>query len=218
MKSVSKGFEYDKQEVLNALSVIENDNRLTELFRKKYSTEFDMARICLNSNWIKVKAVKYILRIAKLKDAPTYQTRNPKTFDKLKEVINSLSSLDNGDCIDGETMEYLIKQIGFEEYLLRSLFLKASSDEIKILLEERKELNMDKIIEVVGEIGIENKANNYLIDSDEANVSEQIEIIKKNLVENPHGMIDHLDGVQTVEQFEYTFTVKDFLQEIGVID
>jgi hypothetical protein len=73
-------------------------------------------------------------------DAPTYQTRNQHTFDKLKEVIHILQNLDDGDCIDGETMEYLINELGFNEYLLRSLFLRASDEEIKYLLEEKESL------------------------------------------------------------------------------
>ena len=127
-------FEYNIDEVLESLNVIENDNRLSELLREKYATEFDMIRACVKGNLIKKKAVNEILYIAKLNNIP---------------------------------------------YIL---------------------------------------AERFLIDSDEANVREQVEIIKKAFDENPTYAIDHLDGVQVIEKFEYVFTVEEFLKEIQVID
>jgi hypothetical protein len=62
-----------------------------------------------------------------------------------------------------------------------------------------------------------NKAHDYLTQSDEDDLSveEQVNIIiEQSKVDNTK-MIDHLDGVQTVEQFEYTFTCSDFLNHIS---
>ena len=61
------------------------------------------------------------------------------------------------------------------------------------------------------------KAHKYLIDTDEADVIAQVNIILGQLGKNPTKMIDHLDGVQLVEQFENTFTVKDFLEIIRLL-
>jgi len=124
--------EINVGEVLTSLAIIESDNRLTEIFRTKYGTEFDMVRACIKGNLIKKKAVNEILKLAKL-----------------------------------------------------------NIETIKL-------------------------ANHYLIDSEEANVIKQVNIIRQQLGKKPYVVIDHLDGVQVVEQFEHTFTVEGFLKEIGL--
>jgi hypothetical protein len=73
---------------------------------------------------------------------PSYQCRNQHTFDKVKEVIQILKTLDNGDCVDGETMDYIVKELGFEEYLLRSLVMSADFKETKDLLREKFEVQI----------------------------------------------------------------------------
>lgn len=65
------------------------------------------------------------------------------------------------------------------------------------------------------------KAIDYLVDESQdggLDVIDQVNTIRQHLVEHPTIMIDHLDGVQVVEEFEYDFTVQDFLKEIGLID
>jgi hypothetical protein len=76
------------------------------------------------------------------KPIPTYQCKNQHTFDKVKEVIQILKTLDNGDCVDGETMDYIVKELGFEEYLLRSLVMSADFKETKDLLREKFEVQI----------------------------------------------------------------------------
>ena len=73
---------------------------------------------------------------------PTELCRNQHTFDKVKEVIQILKTLDNGDCVDGETMGYIVKELGFEEYLLRSLVMSADFKETKDLLREKFEVQI----------------------------------------------------------------------------
>ena len=53
--------------------------------------------------------------------APTYQCENKDTFDKVKQVIQLLKTLDNGDCVDGETMQYILEQVGMENQMLNQL-------------------------------------------------------------------------------------------------
>lgn len=74
-------------------------------------------------------------------DAPTMQCRNTHTFDKVKEVIQILRTLDNGDCVDGETFSYIVSELGFDEFLLRHLIMSRSNIEINDLLAEKKEIN-----------------------------------------------------------------------------
>ena len=70
-------------------------------------------------------------------EPPTMQCRNTRTFDKVKNIIQILSTLDDGDGVDGETFEYIVKELGFKEFLLRSLFSRASEEEINYLLSEK---------------------------------------------------------------------------------
>lgn len=66
----------------------------------------------------------------------------PSTFDKVKQVIDMLKTIDNGSPIDGETMDHIVKELGFEEYLLRSLVMKSSFTDTKDLLREKFELSL----------------------------------------------------------------------------
>lgn len=56
----------------------------------------------------------------------------------LERIITELKELNE---FDGETVEYLLKQIGYDDYILRILMLKASDSDIKNNLEERAELD-----------------------------------------------------------------------------
>jgi hypothetical protein len=71
--------------------------------------------------------------------APTKQCSNTHTFDKVKEVIQILKTLDNGDCVDGETMEYILTQVGMEDQMLKQLFPLVNNDELDELLDIRNE-------------------------------------------------------------------------------
>jgi hypothetical protein len=65
------------------------------------------------------------------------------------------------------------------------------------------------------------KANDFLVDERQhggLDVIAQVNIIREEFNNGYVGMIDYLDGVQVVEQFEFTFTTQDFLKEIGLID
>lgn len=56
------------------------------------------------------------------------------------------------------------------------------------------------------------KAEEFLC-VDEASVVDQVRAIINE--EDTTAMIDYIDGVQIIEQFEFTFTAKDFLEHIG---
>jgi hypothetical protein len=102
-----------------------------------YTTENEIKDNLIQVEWIDEKANGQVsgryLR---------YMFRNQHTFDKVKEVIQILKTLDNGDCVDGETMDYIVKELGFEEYLLRSLVMSADFKETKDLLREKFEVQI----------------------------------------------------------------------------
>ena len=56
--------------------------------------------------------------------APTIQCTNTHTFDKVKEVIQILQTLNEGDGVDGETMEYILEQVGMKEQMEKQLNLQ----------------------------------------------------------------------------------------------
>ena len=61
-----------------------------------------------------------------------------------------------------------------------------------------------------------NKAHDYLTQSDEDDLSveEQVNVIIEQSKVDDTEMIDHLDGVQPLERFEYAFTCRDFLDSM----
>ena len=78
--------------------------------------------------------------LSKEEVAPTYQCKNKDTFDKVKQVIQLLKTLDNGECVDGETMQYILEQVGMTDQMLRQLIMSNPETDTKDLLEEKIEL------------------------------------------------------------------------------
>ena len=74
-------------------------------------------------------------------EPPTYQSSEPETFDKVKQVIEILKTLHNGDCVDGETMQYILERIGMSDQMLRQLIMSNPESVTKDLLEERRILS-----------------------------------------------------------------------------
>jgi hypothetical protein len=68
---------------------------------------------------------------------PTMQCMDCDTHRKVKEVINILKTLDNGNGVDGETMEFILKQVGMQDQMLKQLFAQTTNDEIDYLLDVR---------------------------------------------------------------------------------
>lgn len=60
-----------------------------------------------------------------------------ENFATIYDIIQELKKVE----VDGETMEYIIKQVGMEYQMLRQLILTLPIEEIENLIEERKELN-----------------------------------------------------------------------------
>lgn len=60
-----------------------------------------------------------------------------ENFATIYDIIQELKKVE----VDGETMEYILKQVGMEYQMLRQLMLTLPIEEIENLIEERKELN-----------------------------------------------------------------------------
>jgi tRNA-dihydrouridine synthase len=64
------------------------------------------------------------------------------TYNRVEEVISTLKSLThNGDCVDGETMQYILEKVGMDWQMLRQLILTMPLEQVEYLMEERKDLN-----------------------------------------------------------------------------
>ena len=57
---------------------------------------------------------------------------------KTQSVIAQLRSME----VDGETMQYILEQVGMEWQMLRQLVLTASMEQVEYLLEEKKDLGL----------------------------------------------------------------------------
>ena len=66
-------------------------------------------------------------------EPPTQQCSNPETHDKVKQIINLLKTLDNGDCVDGETMQYILGAVGMEGQMLSQLARMDIKETLKVL-------------------------------------------------------------------------------------
>jgi hypothetical protein len=49
--------------------------------------------------------------------------------------------LDNGDCVDGETMQYILEQVGMEDQMLRQLIMSNPCTDTTDILEEKRILS-----------------------------------------------------------------------------
>ena len=66
-------------------------------------------------------------------DAPTVLCQTPQTHELVKDIIAKLKAID----VDGETMEYILEQVGMEEQMLKQLFAQSTNDEIDYLHDVR---------------------------------------------------------------------------------
>jgi hypothetical protein len=67
--------------------------------------------------------------------APTSLCETPQTHEFVKEVIAKLKVIG----VDGETMQYILEQVGMDDQMLRQLVMKADFKDTKDLLREKFE-------------------------------------------------------------------------------
>lgn len=115
-------FECDEDFIFGKANYIVKDNSFIPMVKLK---EIDLSKVPIK---------KEIFG-----EAPTMQCTNLDTHDKVKQVIAILKTLDNGDCVDGETMEYILKEVGMDDQMLKQLFPLVNNDELDELLDIRNE-------------------------------------------------------------------------------
>ena len=68
----------------------------------------------------------------------TAQMESATVGPKVQHIISLLRSLTlSGDCVDGETMQYILERVGMQDQMLRQLMLSQPFDEVEYVWEER---------------------------------------------------------------------------------
>ena len=65
---------------------------------------------------------------------------NPMIESTVESVIATLKHIN----VDGETMEYILEQVGMDWQMLRQLVLTSSLEQVEYLVEEKKDLEIQK--------------------------------------------------------------------------
>jgi len=71
--------------------------------------------------------------------------------ERINQVIGILKNLTwKGDCVDGETMQYILKEVGMEDQMLKQLVMSQPIEEVRYMIEEREEFEeeLDNQIQV----------------------------------------------------------------------
>jgi len=88
----------------------------------------------IENNWYGLFEVK---EEPKKEEPPTSLCETPQTHEFVKDIIAKLKVIG----VDGETMQYILKEVGMEDQMLRQLVMSNPESDTKDLLEEKKELN-----------------------------------------------------------------------------
>ena len=68
-------------------------------------------------------------------------TDSPYAEERINQAIGILKNLTwKGDSVDGETMQYILKEVGMEDQMLKQLIMSQPIEEVRYLIEEREEL------------------------------------------------------------------------------
>jgi hypothetical protein len=60
--------------------------------------------------------------------------------ERISQAIGILKNLTwKGDSVDGETMQYILKEVGMEDQMLRQLVMSQPIEEVRYMIEEREE-------------------------------------------------------------------------------
>jgi hypothetical protein len=89
-------------------------------------------------NWNREDAIQEAIDslVQEKSDAPT-ELAKPNNNEIVNNIISQLKEID----VNGETMSRIVSELGFDEYLMRSLIMSRSNIEINDILTEKKELN-----------------------------------------------------------------------------
>ncbi len=85
----------------------------------------------IENNWYGLFEVK---EEPKKEEPPTSLCETPQTHEFVKDIIAKLKVIG----VDGETMQYILKEVGMEDQMLRQLVMNTPTSETIDLLEEKR--------------------------------------------------------------------------------
>ena len=93
---------------------------------------------CIDNDWYGLFAEpKENVSRETLEEPPTSLCKTPQTHEFVKDIIAKLKVID----VDGETMQYIIEQVGMNDQMLRQLIMSNPESDTKDLLDEKIELS-----------------------------------------------------------------------------
>jgi hypothetical protein len=117
-----------------------------------YTTEHESNDNCVKVEWLDEKANNqqnggYFRDMFKedfeLPSVPTFLCYSDDNHNIVKDIIAKLKVID----VDGETMQYILKEVGMEDQMLRQLIMSSTESNTKDLLEEKRILsNQGKLV------------------------------------------------------------------------
>lgn len=124
-----------------------------------YTTEHESDDKCIQVEWLDEKASGqgnggYYLEMFKENfvqlewldekpSVPTFLCYSDDNHNIVKDIIAKLKVID----VDGETMQYILEQVGMEDQMLRQLIMSSTESNTKDLVEERRILsNQGKLV------------------------------------------------------------------------
>ena len=112
---MKKEFESLKKELLSAKKVEGIDNYI---MKKREKIEGLLSALESKINEVEKR----------MECAPTYLCKTPQTHEFVKDIIAKLKVID----VDGETMQYIIEQVGMSDQIFKQLMVKISTKEINL--------------------------------------------------------------------------------------
>ena len=130
------------REIVARLPVVEFPNSFFDYFLSG-EQQFYLVTYKEKVFLVDTQGYDYARYVIQLKDLVVMEKEKPAETMLMKAhpgsvetIVDMLRHME----VDGETMEFILKQVGMEEQMLRQLFLKAHKDIIRDLSEERKQL------------------------------------------------------------------------------
>jgi hypothetical protein len=99
---------------------------------------------------------------------------------QIDQVINTLKEID----VDGETMQYILEQVGMQEQMLRQLVMTNPYNKISELLKEKMGIE-NVLIQIVTELALGNRESKIdliieLAGDEYESLNDVLELAKKN--------------------------------------
>jgi len=112
------------------------ENNWYKLFKPKKS--INMIKVEIIEDKFKPRSVAEYVATLPNEEPPTDLCKTPQTHEFVKDIIAKLKVID----VDGETMQYILEQVGMEEQIHRQLVMKNDFGITKDLLREKFEVDL----------------------------------------------------------------------------